>query len=83
MKKLTKSSLAELAKQMPVLSESEQSTYIGGDIFIIDRNGYIVDTITSSTQHGLQTIGTGINGDSGNYIDLGSGVTMGKRTYNC
>lgn len=49
MKKLTKSSLEELAQTMPVLSEQEQSLYVGGDIYIMDQNGRIIDTQSSST----------------------------------
>ncbi len=42
MKKLTKSSLEELAQVMPVLSEKEQSSYVAGDRVEVDmvRQGF-------------------------------------------
>lgn len=43
MKKLTKMNLDELAKVMPVLSEVEQRQFVGGDLVIIDRKGFILD----------------------------------------
>lgn len=43
MKKLTKSSLEELAQTMPVLSEMEQRMCIGGDLVIVDEKGSILD----------------------------------------
>ena len=42
MKQLTKKNLAELAKTMPSLSESEQKNFIGGTVVIVDRHGNIV-----------------------------------------
>lgn len=45
MKKLVKSSLEELALEMPVLTELEQMAFIGGDKYIFDENGSLVNTI--------------------------------------
>lgn len=80
MKKLTKSSLEELAQTMPVLSEQEQSLYVGGDIYIMDQNGRIIDTQSSSTAHGLLIQGTGPD-NSGVYTDLESGVMPVAKKY--
>ena len=45
MKKLTKSSLEELAQVMPVLSEKEQRMYMGssGDVMALDMNGNVIN----------------------------------------
>ena len=40
--KLTKESLAELAKVMPQLSEEEQRDCVGGKVVIVDQNGNLV-----------------------------------------
>lgn len=80
MKKLTKSSLEELAQTMPVLSEQEQSMYVGGDIYIMDARGNLLRTDPSSTAHGLFIQGMEA-GDSGVYTDLKSGVMLSEETY--
>ena len=41
MKKMTKKSLEELARIMPVLSEFEQTQFMGGDTYYMDQFGRI------------------------------------------
>lgn len=43
-RKLTRESLTELAKRMPVLSEEVQSFYVGGDRYYFDQQGHYLRT---------------------------------------
>lgn len=71
MKKLTKSSLEELAQVMPVLSEQEQSLYVGGDRVevLMTRTGFGVDATTSNF------VATAYD-DDGNIISSITGVML-------
>lgn len=44
MKKLVKSSLEELALEMPVLTELEQMAFIGGDKYVFNDKGELIET---------------------------------------
>lgn len=45
MKTITKKSLDELAKEMPVLKETEMCQLIGGDKYVFDEKGIVIDII--------------------------------------
>lgn len=46
MKKLTKKSLEELAKVMPVLSEMEMRSHVGGDHYYFSSEGKLIRQVS-------------------------------------
>ncbi len=76
MKKLTRSSLEELAKEMPVLSEVEQQIYIGGDIVEMDANGHFLRRIEKDGPDQIY-VGPSTTDprDSGTFISMPEGIT--------
>lgn len=60
------------------MSEKEQDLYVGGDVFVMDQFGHIINTVSDSTKHGLMIEGTGPD-NSGVYTDLDSGVMPVER----
>lgn len=95
MKKLTKSSLEDLAQVMPILSEKEQNLYVGGDRVevIMTRTNYGVNSTTSTYEAiAYDDYGNVIGSISGVMLEpffndeeaevSGSGSAIAEGTYN-
>lgn len=78
MKKVTKMSLRDLAKEMPVLSELEQSAFIGGDTLIFDKKGHYVKTIEDGNSYRTVNV-EGVDSSSGVILD--SSTTFSSYEY--
>lgn len=68
MKTITKKSLDELAKEMPVLKETEMCQLIGGDKYVFDEKGIVIDIIENSHNYfvvmkGGEEVSIGIGND--------------------
>ena len=76
MKKITRMSLQELAKEMPVLSDAEQSAFIGGDRIIFDNSGHYLRTeVDDNTYDTIKIDGT----NSGHILD--ASTTFSSYSY--
>lgn len=76
MKKVTKMSLRDLAKEMPVLSELEQSAFVGGDKLVFDKAGHYIETVWDGNDYNT----VNIEGTNSGYI-LGSETTFSSYEY--
>lgn len=74
MKKLTKKSLKELAKVMPVLSEMEMREYVGGDIIYLNEDGTFSGSVTSALNQVY------IKGQS-SPIEIPAGISFRQYSY--
>lgn len=83
MKTITKRSLDELAKEMPVIEETEMRQVIGGDRFVFDENGELLKRIKDPNNYfvvGSQEISLGDDLSSPCYGGTGANFEGGALT---
>ena len=78
MKKLTKKSLDELAKVMPVVSEKSQQTFLGGTGSLL---GSLWNATADGTNATYTNTGSGSFTDGSGMYNYGSGDTLGDNFY--